>query len=156
MKIFAISLLLLTLVACSKPAQEAPTVEQAPKQATYSTTTRVLAEPLPGRNLKISISAAEKSLYIVNCNEHIVVALMAKGSDVPVWGGVSNACLSQSIIVPAKSTLSFTIAIAETAPDFDASATYTAQVFGVHQGLDVRSPPVPHEHVTSNEFKWIQ
>jgi hypothetical protein len=148
-------LLALSLVACSKPAQQVPVVESTPKPMVYSTTSQVLAEPLPGRNLKISITAKEKSLYIVNCNEHIVVALYAVNSNVPVWGGVSNACLSQSIIVPANSTLSFNIPIGEIEPVLATDITYKAQVFGVLQGLDVKSPPVPLEMVTSNEFKLI-
>jgi hypothetical protein len=153
MKAFVTTLFLLVLVGCSNPANKS---QQKPAQPlTYSTESYVLAEPVHGRNLKISVSAKEKSLYIVNCNELIVVALYKHGSNNPVWGGLSPACLSPSIIVPAKSTLSFIVPTGENAPVLDTSTAYKAQVFHVLQGLDVKSPSVPLELVTSNEFKLI-
>jgi hypothetical protein len=152
MKAFVTTLFLLVLVGCSNPASKS---QQKPAQPTYPTKSYVLAEPVQGRNLKISISAKEKSLYIVNCNELIVVALYKHGSNNPVWGGSSPACLSQSIIVPAKSTLSFIVPTGENAPDLDTSTSYKAQVFHVLQGLNIKSPSVPLELVTSNEFKLI-
>jgi hypothetical protein len=153
MKAFVTTLFLLVLVGCSNPASKS---QQKPAQPlTYSTESYVLAEPVHGRNLKISISAKENSLYIVNCNKLIVVALYKHGSNNPVWGGSSPACLSQSIIVPAKSTLSFIVPTGENAPVLDTSTPYKAQVFHVLQGLDFKSPSVPLELATSNEFKLI-
>jgi hypothetical protein len=153
MKAFITTLFLLVLVGCSNPASKS---QQKPAQTlTYSTESYVLAEPVHGRNLKISVSAKEKSLYIVNCNELIVVALYKHGSNNPVWGGSSNACLSPSIIVPSKSTLSFIVPTGENAPVLDTSTPYKAQVFHILQGLNVKSPSVPLELLTSNEFKLI-
>jgi hypothetical protein len=153
MKAFVTTLFILILVGCSSLASKS---QQKPAQPlTYSTESYVLAEPVHGRNLKISIFAKEKSLYILNCNELIVVALYKHGSKNPIWGGSSPACLSQSIIVPAKSTLSFIVPTGENAPDLDTSTPYKAQVFHVLQGLDVKPPSVPLELVTSNEFKLI-
>jgi hypothetical protein len=153
MKAFVTTLFLLVLVGCSNPAIKS---QQKPAQPlAYSTESYVLAEPMPGRNLQISISAKVKSLYIVNCNELIVVALYKHGSDNPVWGGSSPACLSPSIIVPAKSALSFIIPTGENASVLDTSTPYKAQVFHVLQRLDVQSPSVSLELVTSNEFKLI-
>jgi hypothetical protein len=153
MKEFVTTLFLLVLVGCSNPASKSQ--QKSAQPLTYSTESYVLAEPVHGRNLKISISAKEKSLYILNCNEFIVVALYKHGSKNPVWGGSSNACLSQSIIVPAKSTLSLIVPTGKNAPDLDTSTPYKAQVFHVLQRLDVKSPSVPLELVTSNEFKLI-
>jgi hypothetical protein len=127
--------------------QSSKSQQNHPQPLTYSTKSYVLAEPVHGRNLKISISAKEKNLYIANCNQFIVVALYKRGSENPVWGGSSNACSSQSIIIPAKSTLSFIVPTGENAPDLDTSTPYKANVFGVFQ--------VPRELVTSNEFKLI-
>jgi hypothetical protein len=120
-----------------------------------STATYVSAQPLAGRKVKISISAKEKSLYIVNCNEHIVVALFKNGSNSPVWGGASEACLSQSIIVPARSTLSFIVNTADGAPNLDTGKQYKAEIYGVLRGLDFKSPKIPYQLVTSREFKLI-
>jgi hypothetical protein len=117
--------------------------------------TYVSAQPLAGRKVKISISANEKSLYIANCNEQITVALFKNGSNIPVWGGASEACLSQSIIVPARSTLSFIVNTAESAPDLDTGKQYKAQIYDVLSGLDFKSPKVPYQLVTSREFKLI-
>jgi hypothetical protein len=121
-----------------------------------STATYVSAQPLAGRKVRISISAKEKSLYIANCNEQITVALLKNGSNIPVWGGASDACLSQSIIVPARSTLSFIVNTADGSPDLDTGKQYKAQIYDVHRGLDVKSPKVPYQLVTSGEFKLIR
>jgi hypothetical protein len=153
MKAFVTTLFLSVLVGCSNPASKSQ--QNYAQPLTYSTESYVLAEPVHGRNLKISISAKEKSLYIVNCNESITVALYKRGLENPVWGGSSNACLSQSIIIPAKSTLSFIVPTGENAPDLDTSTPYKAQVFHVLQGSSLKSPSVPLELVTSNEFKLI-
>jgi hypothetical protein len=120
-----------------------------------STATYVSAQPLAGRKVRISISAKEKSLYIANCNEQITVALFKNGSNIPVWGGASDACLSQSIIVPAKSTLSFIINTADGSPDLDIGKQYKAQIYDVHRGLDIKSPKIPYQLVTSHEFKLV-
>jgi hypothetical protein len=153
MKTFLASLFLILLSACAKSDRDMPPIREAEKAVPYSTSSYVLAEPLPGRKLKISITAPDKSIYIVNCNEHIVVALFKKGSDIPVWGGLSNACLSQNIIVPAKSTLSFVIPIGERAPDLALDISYTAQIFHVLTASDLKSPDVSSDLITSNEFK---
>jgi hypothetical protein len=130
--------------------------QQTPmREGPQSTSTYVSAQPLAGRKVRISISAKERSLYIVNCNEQIVVALFRNGSNTSVWGGASAACLSQSIIVPARSTLSFIVHTADGAPDLDTGKPYKAQIYGVLRGLDVKSPKVPYQLVTSNEFKLI-
>jgi hypothetical protein len=99
MRTFLASLLLILLSACIKSDRDIPHNREAEKAAAYATSSYVLAEPLPGRKLRISITAPDKSIYIVNCNEHIVVALFKKGSDIPVWGGASAACLSQNIVI---------------------------------------------------------
>lgn len=101
--VFLTALLAGCTVQDSQPASiPTPLFASAP-----ATSTNVLAEPLPGKRVKISVTANDNSLYIANCNEHIVVSLRAVGSPDLSCGGASNACLSQSIIVPAKATLSF-------------------------------------------------
>jgi hypothetical protein len=153
MKTYLLIFLLMSLAIWSSSnngTQQMPIGIESQSTATY-----VSAQPLAGRKVKISISTKEKSLYIVNCNEHIVVALFKYGSNIPVWGGASEACLSQSIIVPARSTLSFIVNTAESAPDLDTGKQYKAQIYDVLSGLDFKSPKVPYQLVTSREFKLI-
>jgi hypothetical protein len=153
MKKYLLIFLLISLAIWSNSSnglQQMPMGKESQSTATY-----VSAQPLAGRKVKISISAKEKSLYIANCNEQITVALFKNGSNIPVWGGASEACLSQSIIVPARSTLSFIVNTAESAPDLDTGKQYKAQIYDVLSGLDFKSPKVPYQLVTSREFKLI-
>jgi hypothetical protein len=153
MKTYLLIFLLISLAiwsSSSNGTQQMPMGTESQSMATY-----VSAQPLAGRKVKISISTKEKSLYIVNCNEHIVVALFKNGSNIPVWGGASEACLSPSIIVPARSTLSFIVNTADSAPGLDTGKQYKAQIYGVLSGLDFKSPKVPYQLVTSREFKLI-
>ena len=136
-------------ISCKNHTPQPETFALEESSPAYSTNTLVLAEPLPGKHVKISISARDSSLHIVNCNEHIVVSLLTKNSDVPAWGGATNACLSQSIIIPHKSTLSFVV----TAPDLGTETIYRARVGGIHRALDVPSPQYEPELTLSNEFQ---
>jgi hypothetical protein len=152
---YVAALLTALLVGCANQDSPHPNAPPVRAAAAYETTTNVLAEPLSGRRVKISVTAHDDSLYIVNCNEHIVVSLMAVGSQDVAWGGASNACLSQSIIIPAKATLSFVIALNDGSPELDTSVSYTAFVGDVHQSSDIRSPQVAVERMISNSFKLI-
>ena len=136
-------------ISCKNHTPQPETFALEESSPAYSTNTLVLAEPLPGKRVRISISARDSSLHIVNCNEHIVVSLLTKNSDVPAWGGATNACLSQSIIIPHKSTLSFVV----TAPDLGTETIYRARVGGIHRALDVPSPQYEPELTLSNEFQ---
>ncbi len=151
MKHLLVCFLMTSLISCTGRApQPEPTAAEESGSA-YTTNTLILAEPIPGKKLRISISAKDSSLYIANCNEHIVVSLLTKNSTVPTWGGASDACLSQSIIIPRGSTLSFLIE----APELSTEAIYTARVSGIHLGLDVKSPQHPPELTLSNEFRLL-
>lgn len=139
------------LISCSGPApQPAPAAIEKNGPA-YATNSLILAEPLPGKKVRISISAKDSSLYIVNCNEHIVVSLLTRNSNVPAWGGASDACLSQSIIIPRGSTLSFLVEV----PELGTEAIYAARVNGIHRGQDVKSPQFAPELTLSNEFRLL-
>ena len=90
-----------TLIACSQPtitSQSAitPQIIEVAKPV-YTTDSYVLAEALPNKKLRVSITAKDKSLYIVNCNQSIDVSLYALSQPEPIWGG-SDACLSPNII----------------------------------------------------------
>lgn len=158
--------LLLLLAACA-PApdgpvpgdtHQSPATTKAPAATTtprHANTRLVLAEPLPGRRLRISIRAREQALSIVNCNQHVVVALLTPDSDAPVWGGASDACLSPNIIVPAGATLSFDLHIDDTALQANPATSYRAQVFNVLQGAGPPSPLLPAEQRTSNLFRLL-
>jgi hypothetical protein len=166
MKIRLAASLLLLLVACARPSDapvppdtsRSPATTKAPVAATpsqHTSTSLVVAEALPGRRLRISIGAREQALSIVNCNQHVVVALLEPDSHIPVWGGASDACLSQNIIVPAGATLSFELLIDDTALQANPSTSYRAQVFNVLQGSDPKGPPVPAAQLTSNLFRLL-
>ena len=143
------------LAGCTNQLSQTPSGSVAQVTAPPATSTNVLAEPLPGRKVRISVSATEHSLFIVNCNEHIVVSLKPAGSSQTAWGGATNACLSQSIIIPAKATLSFVITLDDGSPPLDPTVSYTALVGGVHASPDIRSPQVPPDRMTSNSFKLL-
>lgn len=151
----AIALTVLALTACT--AQNPPAEVPAPKAALPEaiSNTYVKAEPVPGGKIRVSITAPDQGLYIVNCNEHIVVALLERGSTSPVWGGASDACLSPSIIVPAKATLGFTVDVSTGAQKPLTAGFYRAQIYHVLSGHDLKSAPVPVEQVTSNEFQLV-
>lgn len=147
--------LFIALVAgCSN---QDPHAVSAPAPApAIETTTNVLAEPLPGRKVMISVTANDESFYIANCNQHIVVTLHAVGSPDISWGGESDACLSPSIIIPAKATLRFVISPNDGSPELDTSLSYTAHVRGARrQSSNTPSASVPTESMTSNPFKLI-
>ena len=72
-----------TLLACSVPSMQqssnpTTTSESKPAVPTYTTTSYVLAEPLPNKKLKISITAKDQDLYITNCNAYIGINLFDK------------------------------------------------------------------------------
>jgi hypothetical protein len=101
-----------------------------------------------------AINAPDKALHIVNCNQYVVVALMRRDSNLPVWGGAPDACWSPSIIIPAKSTLSFAVEVSNAEQPLT-DEPYTIQVSPVPSGYDYKSPPIPIELVTSNEFRLL-
>lgn len=78
----------------------------AAKAASMSST-YVSAEPLSGRRIKVSVTAQDKTLYIRNCNGAIAPSLINAQTKDPVWGGVSDACLSADIVIPKGETLTF-------------------------------------------------
>lgn len=163
MKMHATALLFLLLAACARPGDTAASAEAAAPAATPATaavpaptsTSLVLAEPLPGWRVKVSITARDTPLSITNCNQHVVVALMREGSDVPIWGGESDACLSPAVIVPAQATLSVIVDIDASATGVDTATPYRAHVFGVLQGAQPDAPPVPHAQATSQPFQLL-
>lgn len=119
---------------------------------------------MPGYKIRVSLTAPEKGLYIVNCNQAITVALFQKGSSNVAWGGFSNACLSQNIIIPAKATLSFTVDVSSGTdkavkrrmyPLLTNNGFYQLQVYHVLSGYDLKSPSIPTKLITSNEFQLI-
>ena len=152
---FLVVIVIAILAGCSRYDSPSPGSPPTRSETALQSATNVLAEPLPGRKVKISVTARDESLYIVNCNEHVVVSLRAVGAPHISWGGVSNACLSQSIIIPANATLSFVVELSDGSPELDTTVRYTALVGGVHQSTDIRSPQVPIERMTSNAFKII-
>ena len=75
--------------------------------AATASSTYVSAEPLSGRRIKVSVTAKDKTLYIRNCNGAIAPSLINAQTKDPVWGGVSDACLSADIVIPKGETLTF-------------------------------------------------
>lgn len=95
------------------------------------TSSVVRAEALPGRKVRVSITARDAGLSIGNCNRHVVVMLLAHPSGERVWGGESDACLSPPIIVPERATLGFEVVLDEGAAGLDPDVPYRARVLGV-------------------------
>jgi hypothetical protein len=164
MKYQAIWFTAILLVACTR--QNLPEVVATPnvKLPEITTSSYVKAEPMPGNKIRVSVTAPDKELYIVNCNQHITTALFQKGSREVAWGGASDACLSPSIIIPAKATLSFTVDVSAGADKslkngFYKPLTndnfYQVQIYHVLSGSDLKSASIPSELVTSNEFQLI-
>ncbi len=124
-----VAMFTVTLLACSVPSMQqssnpATTSESKPAVPTHTTTSYILAEPLPNKKLRISITAKEKSLRINNCNESITVALFEKDKKDVVWGGVSDACRSQDLIIPQGATLTFERQITESHFPINLNGTY--------------------------------
>ena len=152
---FLVVIVIAILAGCARYDSPSPGSPPSRSETALQSATNVLAEPLPGRKVKISVTARDESLYIVNCNEHVVVSLRAVGAPHISWGGVSFGLLSQRIIFPATAKLSFVLELCVGSPELDTTVRYTALVGGVHQSADIRSPQVPVERMTSNSFKII-
>ena len=150
--IFLATIFTMNLLACSQPTVAPTTTQPTP---TYTTTSHVLAEPLPNKKVKISITAKEKSLFIVNCNEHITVALVEIGKTVPVWGGTSDACRSTDIVIPQGATLSFITTINDETQPLDVTKTYQAQIFHLGYNPQVTTKRISTADITSNPFKLL-
>ena len=110
---------------------------------------------LPGRRLRFTLTARETPLYIVNCNQHIAPSLFQAKSGRRVWGGASDACLSQNIIVPAKASLSFTTVITEEENEPLGGEPLFARVSGVLTSPDLQSAPVDSKALTSTTFQLL-
>ena len=124
-----VAMFAVTLLACSVPSMQqssnpATTSESKTAVPTHTTTSYILAEPLPNKKLRISITAKEKSLRINNCNESITVALFEKDKKDVVWGGVSDACRSLDMIIPQGATLTFERQITESHFPINLNGTY--------------------------------
>ena len=124
-----VAMFAVTLLACSVPSMQqssnpATTSESKTAVPTHTTTSYILAEPLPNKKLRISIIAKEKSLRINNCNESITVALFEKDKKDVVWGGVSDACRSLDMIIPQGATLTFERQITESHFPINLNGTY--------------------------------
>ena len=118
-----------TLLACSVPSMQqssnpTTTSESKPAVPTYTTTSYVLAEPLPNKKLKISITAKDQDLYITNCNAYIGINLFDKANPQNNWGEVTNSCRSQDLIIPQGSTLTFERQITESHFPINLNGTY--------------------------------
>lgn len=149
-----------TLLACSVPSMQqisnpATTSESKTAVPTHTTTSYILAEPLPNKQLRISITAKEKSLRINNCNESITVALFEKDKKDVVWGGVSDACRSLDMIIPQGATLSFITKIDDSSQPLDLNKNYQAQIFGLTYDPNITTNPITSAENLSNEFKLI-
>lgn len=162
MKAINYSLMLLitgSLIACSQPtitSQSAitPQIIEVAKPV-YTTDSYVLAEALPNKKLRVSITAKDKSLYIVNCNQSIDVSLYALSQPELIWGG-SDACLSPNIIIPKGVTLSLEITIKGERKPIDFTSNYNIVVHSIYETPDFPNAiPVAYEKVTSNTFKLL-
>ena len=157
-----VAMFAVTLLTCSVPSMQqssnpATTSESKPAVPTYTTTSTsyILAEPLPNKKLRISITAKEKSLRINNCNESITVALFEKDKKDVVWGGVSDACRSLDMIIPQGATLSFITKIDDSSQPLDLNKNYQAQIFGLTYDPNITTNPITSAENLSNEFKLI-
>lgn len=157
-----VAMFAVTLLACSVPSMQqssnpATTSESKPAVPTHTTTSTsyILAEPLPNKKLRISITAKEKSLRINNCNESITVALFEKDKKDVVWGGVSDACRSLDMIIPQGATLSFITKIDDSSQPLDLNKNYQAQLFGLTYDPNITTNRITSTENLSNEFKLI-
>ena len=155
-----VAMFAVTLLACSVPSMQqssntTTTSESKPVVPTYTTTSYILAEPLPNKQLRISITAKEKNLRINNCNESITFALFEKDKKDVVWGGVSDACRSLDMIIPQGATLSFITKIDDSSQPLDLNKNYQAQIFGLTYDPNITTNPITSAENLSNEFKLI-
>lgn len=115
----------------------------------------ILAEPLPNKKVKISITAKDKDLYIANCNNVIAPALVEKDSEKIVWGGVSDACKSPDIVIKKGTSYEFI----ETIHDKDASLSlnkyYQVRILPLNDSWENPHATLPNSAKTSQVFKLL-
>ena len=152
-------MILLFSVGCSSEQRQATSaseqiVSKAPANRQNSGS-MLTVKSLPGRSLQFILTARDAPLYIVNCNQHIAPSLFQAESGKHVWGGVTDACLSQNIIVPANTSLSFTTVITENENEPLGGKPLFARVSGVLTGPDLQSAPVDSKALTSDTFQLL-
>lgn len=166
--IFAV--LPLILLGCSQPTPVNSQANALPKAEVKSevlpkpitSNSYVLAEPLAGKKVKISIMARDKSLFIVNCNEHIMNAIYDTQKPNALTQMTSNACRSDDVVIPAYATLSF---VSDYSDSYDVDGkkivlptdkTYYVKVANINQkDKNYRNVPLSETDITSNEFKLL-
>lgn len=166
--IFAI--LPLCLLGCSQPTPTNSQANALPKSEVkneilpkpLTSNSYVLAEPLAGKKVKISITAKDKSLFIVNCNEHIMNAIYDTQKPNALTQMTSDACRSDDVAIPAYATLSF---VSDYSNSYDVDGkkivlptdkTYYVKVANINQkDKNYRNVPLSETDITSNEFQLL-
>lgn len=153
------AILAINLLACSSPSIEQssnPTKTPEPITAvqTYTTTSYVLAEPLPDKRLKISITAKDQDLYITNCNAYIGINLFDKANPQNNWGEVTNSCRSQDLIIPKGTTLTFERQITDSHFPVNMNGSYQVGT-ALRYNPNLRNNEISEELRLSNPFKLI-
>lgn len=115
----------------------------------------VSAQPLPHKQLKISIHARDKDLYLANCNQAIAPALVERDSDSIVWGGVSDACYSPDMVIKKGTSYTFTETINDTNSPLALDKYYQVRILGLHDTLENPNSALPNAEKTSNVFKLL-
>lgn len=152
----------LFLVACSSPApvnSQANSLAQAevksevlPKPITSNS--YVLAEPLAGKKVKISITAKDQDLYIRNCNAYIGINLIDKTNSQNNWGEVVTSCSSPNLIIPQGSTLTFERQITESHFPVNMNVTYQVST-GLSYNPNLKDHEISDEKRLSNPIKLL-
>lgn len=159
-QIFAI--LPLCLLGCSQPTPTNSQANALPKTEVkndvlpkpMTSTSYVLAEPLAGKKVKISITAKDQDLYLVNCNAYIGINLIDKNNPNNNWGEVTNSCRSQDLIIPKGTTLTFERQITESHFPVNMNVTYQAST-ALSYNPNLRHHEISDEKRLSNPFKLL-
>lgn len=162
MKVNHLAPLLITsglLTAC-QPTVNSPTspkIEANPAivdSSKYVSSSYILAEPLPNKKLKISITASDQDLYITNCNAYIGINLFDKANPQNNWGEVTNSCRSQDLIIPKSTTLTFERQITDSHFPINMNGTYQVDT-ALHYNPNQKDNEISEELRLSNRFKLI-
>lgn len=115
----------------------------------------VSAEPLPHKQVKISITATDKNLYLANCNQAIAPALIERDSEKIVWGGVSDACKSPDIVIKKGTRYDFIETINDNNSPLALDKYYQVRILGLNASLENPNSALSNTEKTSTVFKLL-
>lgn len=158
-RLLIVGIFTINLLACSSPSTKQGSTQNTTFDTKtiahiYTTTSYVLAEPLPNKRIRVSITAKDQDLYITNCNTYIGINLFDKANPQNNWGEVTTSCRSQDLIIPKATTLTFERQINDSHFPINMTGTYQVGT-ALHYNPNQKNNEISEELRLSNPFKLI-